>query len=166
MISTAFPKEAFKRPERVWPSFNDSCSVATPNSYNDRKHRSATETTRAKSGRGWGGVADLCEGHNSNKTEREPQGGIPIQVVREEAQGDKYEHNVQPRAEEEKPEGFDPTRLVFGDSEEANDALLVGESVYVTVRTMAVLEEGCRVCRGHVGWDDLAGRTGREGAWV
>ena len=30
MISTAFPNDAFKRPERVWPNFNDSCSVAVP----------------------------------------------------------------------------------------------------------------------------------------
>lgn len=32
MISTAFPNEAFRRPESVWPSFNDNCSVASPNS--------------------------------------------------------------------------------------------------------------------------------------
>ena len=33
IISTALPKEAFNRPERVWPSLRDSWSVAVPRSY-------------------------------------------------------------------------------------------------------------------------------------
>ena len=33
MISTAFPNDALRRPERVWPSFRESCSVAVPRSF-------------------------------------------------------------------------------------------------------------------------------------
>jgi hypothetical protein len=33
MSSTALPNVALRRPPRVWPSFIDSCSVASPNSY-------------------------------------------------------------------------------------------------------------------------------------
>ena len=63
MISTAFPKEAFKRPERVWPSFNESWSVATPNSYKTRKHRSTTENdARAKPGGRIFGYVTLARG--------------------------------------------------------------------------------------------------------
>ena len=51
MISTAFPKEAFKRPESVWPSLSESWSVATPNSYTIQiKSRSTTKSTRTKPG--------------------------------------------------------------------------------------------------------------------
>lgn len=93
----------------------------------------------------------LGEGHNSDEAEREPQSGIPTEVVGEEAQGDEYEHDVKPRAQEEKPVGLDPPWLAFGYAEDASDALLVRESADVAVRTMAVLEKGSPVGRRHCG---------------
>ena len=164
MISTAFPKEAFNRPERVWPSFNDNWSVATPNSYNTRKNRSNdAHKTRDE-------LRYLGEGHDSNEAEREPQGGIPTEMVGDEAQRDEHEHNVQPRAKEEKPVGSDPPWLVFGYTEETDNALLVREPARVAVSAMAVLEEGRCIGWRHSGcgrevnvrarW--VYGRSGQE----
>ena len=73
-------------------------------------------------------------------------------MVREEAQGHKYERDVQPRAQQEKPVGLDPPWLVLGNLEDANDAFLIRESVYVAVRSMAVLEEGSPVGWRHLRW--------------
>ena len=33
MISTALPNDAFSKPDSVWPSLRESCSVAVPRSY-------------------------------------------------------------------------------------------------------------------------------------
>ena len=73
-----------------------------------------------------------------------------MEVVCDKAQRNEHEGQVHPRAKKEKPEGFDPARLIFGHAKEADETLLVRESVYMTVRTMTVLEEGCPICWRHL----------------
>lgn len=103
MISTAFPKEAFRRPERVCPSFNDSWSVASPNSCKSRENRSITENDGEKTQiAGLGvGLRYLRERHNCDEAEQEPQASIPVKVVRNKAQRHKHEQDVHPGPKEE-----------------------------------------------------------------
>jgi hypothetical protein len=108
MISTAFPKDAFKRPERVWPSLNDSWSVASPNNYTQKPTKTGerSKTEDAKKARQGVDRHYLGKGHDSNETEREPQGSIPVEMVRDKAEGDKHEQEVRPRSKEEISERF------------------------------------------------------------
>ena len=70
-------------------------------------------------------------------------------MVREEAQRNKHEQDVDPGSKEEKLEGLDPPRLVTRDSEEVYDSLLERGSAKMTISTMAVLQEGRPVGRRH-----------------
>lgn len=130
IISTAFPKDAFRRPERVSPSLSDNCSVASPNSCRIRKKKRliAENRRREKSPSGVGSHY-LCKRHNGDEAEREPQGGIPIEMVRDEAQRNKHEQDVRPGSKQEILVGFDPSRLAFRDAKEANDSLRIRMSV-------------------------------------
>jgi hypothetical protein len=78
----------------------------------------------------------LGEGHNSDETEREPQGSVPVEVVRDEAQRDEHEHDVHPRSKEEELEGLDPARLIFGHGKELYETFAIREPAF---RAVAVL---------------------------
>ena len=43
----------------------------------------------------------LCQGHDSDETEREPECSIPVEIVRDEAERDEHEQDVRPSAKKE-----------------------------------------------------------------
>lgn len=54
------------------------------------------------------------QGHNRDEAEAKAQGGIPVQEVREEAERDEDEQDVQIRAKEEELVRLQPRRLALG----------------------------------------------------
>jgi len=70
-------------------------------------------------------------------------------MVREEAQRNKHEQDVDPGSKKEKLGGLDPPRLVTRDSEDVYDSLLERGSAQMAVSAMAVLQEGRPVGRRH-----------------
>lgn len=92
IISTAFPKEAFSSPDRVWPSLSDIWSVAVPRSCR-RFVSEKSDYARV--------LAHRRQRHNCDKTEAETVRSVPFQVFGYEAQGNKYEQHVEPGAKEE-----------------------------------------------------------------
>ena len=104
----------------------------------------------------------LGKGHYGYETEREPQGSVPVEVVRNEAQWDKYEQDVHPRSKKEL-EGLDPSRLIVGHGKDLYESLPIREPVLMAVDAMTVLQEGCPVGWGHRGLF-LAGEGVRGGS--
>lgn len=98
MISTALPNVAFNKPESVSPSLTDSWSVHVPRSYSGSKEVQNKVSDES------GGGTDCSQRHNGDEAEREPEASIPVQAVRDAAEGDEHEQYVQPRAEEEESE--------------------------------------------------------------
>lgn len=82
IISTAFPKEAFSSPDRVWPNLSDIWSVAVPRSC--RNFVSGTfDCARL--------FAHRCQRHDGDKAKTETVGRVPVQMFCDEAQGNEYE---------------------------------------------------------------------------
>ena len=128
MISTALPKDALSRPESVWPSFIDICSVASPSSCVRRISRH-TRPIRLVS------ATHLGKGHDSDEAERESQRRVPVEVVRDEAQGHEDEQHIDPRAEPEVLVRLEPARFTLG-FEERDGAS--GEGAGLGVEAVAV----------------------------
>ena len=56
----------------------------------------------------------LRKRHNGDEAEHKAQRSVPVQVVRDEAQGDEDEEHVEPGAQEEVLVGRDPPGLALG----------------------------------------------------
>ena len=60
-------------------------------------------------------------------------------MVRDEAQRDKDEQEVEPRAKQEKFVGLDPSGLIIRYNEELRESLPVGEPTFMAISAIAVL---------------------------
>ena len=78
MISTAFPKLAFKRPAKVCPRDRDISSVASPSNCGDSVRLIASSRTSGSSTE----VTHFGKGDDRNETESKAQGRVPIEIVR------------------------------------------------------------------------------------
>jgi hypothetical protein len=121
IISTAFPKEALRRPASVWPRLNDICSVESPRSYLDRRMETPKDKGQTGQGREGNANRDLGKGHDSEEAERKAQSGIPVEVVGDDAERDEDKEDVEVRLEEVPAEGLGPGGLAVG-LDEADDA--------------------------------------------
>lgn len=146
MISTALPKDALSSPERVCPSLSESWSVAVPSSYTNHNSRAFSRRSGVRSGVA---MTYRGQGHDRDKAEGEPEGGIPVEEVREEAEGDEEEEDVDIGAKEKELVRLPPGGLPLG-------AECGREAPVERLRRLcaiAVLEKGSAVGRGrHVCW--------------
>lgn len=56
---------------------------------------------------------DLCEGNYCEEAEGEAQGGVPVEMMGQEAQGNEEEEDIEPGLENKVLEGRDPGGVLF-----------------------------------------------------